>query len=374
MTSVYLKIGDELKELTERPYEAESILQQLIAEHPGLIAGSAEASDSTGKLVLVEREAGVEDALDGNARWSLDHLLLDPTGVPTLVEVKRSSDTRIRREVVGQMLDYAANISSFWGVERIRETFEQAYADPETTLAESLGVHDAEMFWERVASNVQSAKLRLVFVADRIPSELRRIVEFLNEQMTRSDVLAIEVKQFGSDDSEETMLVPTVIGLTEAAREVKSASGAKRRQWTEAEFIEGWEGVDDKALGQRVLGLYRRALELNPSVSWGRAAWPSVSLWFGSGTGTPVSVGIYADSIAINFDFAIDAGRSLEETQRMADLARNLVGVVPYLQGLEDQKLRAHRGMKWGDVLATESQVDGFIEFFRTASRPGQGN
>ena len=28
---------------------------------------------------------------------------------PTLVEVKRSSDTRIRREVVGQMLDYAAN-------------------------------------------------------------------------------------------------------------------------------------------------------------------------------------------------------------------------------------------------------------------------
>jgi hypothetical protein len=31
------------------------------------------------------------------------------TPVPTLLEVKRSSDTRIRREVVGQMLDYAAN-------------------------------------------------------------------------------------------------------------------------------------------------------------------------------------------------------------------------------------------------------------------------
>ena len=29
--------------------------------------------------------------------------------MPTLVEVKRSSDTRIRREVVGQMLHYAAN-------------------------------------------------------------------------------------------------------------------------------------------------------------------------------------------------------------------------------------------------------------------------
>jgi hypothetical protein len=29
------------------------------------------------------------------------------------LEVKRSSDTRIRREVVGQMLDYAANGASF---------------------------------------------------------------------------------------------------------------------------------------------------------------------------------------------------------------------------------------------------------------------
>jgi hypothetical protein len=31
---------------------------------------------------------------------------LDQDAVPTLVEVKRSSDTRIRREVMGQMSDY----------------------------------------------------------------------------------------------------------------------------------------------------------------------------------------------------------------------------------------------------------------------------
>jgi hypothetical protein len=34
---------------------------------------------------------------------------VDEAGVPTLVEVKRSSDTRARREVVARMLDYAAN-------------------------------------------------------------------------------------------------------------------------------------------------------------------------------------------------------------------------------------------------------------------------
>jgi len=29
--------------------------------------------------------------------WALDHLLLDQDAIPTLVEVKRSSDTRIRK-------------------------------------------------------------------------------------------------------------------------------------------------------------------------------------------------------------------------------------------------------------------------------------
>jgi hypothetical protein len=36
----------------------------------------------------------------------------------------------------------------------------------------------------------------MLFVADRIPAELRRIVEFLNEQMDPAEVLALELRQF----------------------------------------------------------------------------------------------------------------------------------------------------------------------------------
>jgi hypothetical protein len=60
------------------------------------------------RFLLVRREAPVPDRENGGIRWSIDHLFLDQDAIPTLVEVKRSSDTRIRREVVGQMLDYAA--------------------------------------------------------------------------------------------------------------------------------------------------------------------------------------------------------------------------------------------------------------------------
>lgn len=53
---------------------------------------------------------------NGGAIWSIDYLFLDQNGIPTLVEVKRSTDTRIRREVVGQMLDYASSGSLFWKI------------------------------------------------------------------------------------------------------------------------------------------------------------------------------------------------------------------------------------------------------------------
>src|SRR3954447_8360768 len=54
-----------------------------------------------------------------------EQLFVDQDGIPTLVEVKRSSDTRLRREVVGQLLDYAANAVLYWPVEKIRAQFEQ---------------------------------------------------------------------------------------------------------------------------------------------------------------------------------------------------------------------------------------------------------
>src|SRR5882762_7448372 len=73
-----------------------------------------------------KRPVPAEDG--GGARWSVDHLFVDQNGVPTLVEVKRQTDTRLRREVVGQMLDYAANAVVYWPVEQLRAEFEQSCA------------------------------------------------------------------------------------------------------------------------------------------------------------------------------------------------------------------------------------------------------
>jgi hypothetical protein len=90
-------------------FTSEDDFQELLARFPALLAGDQMDSAYPRRFILVDREQPIACELGGAGRWSLDHLFLDQDGVPTLVEVKRGTDTRIRREVVDQMLDYAAN-------------------------------------------------------------------------------------------------------------------------------------------------------------------------------------------------------------------------------------------------------------------------
>src|SRR4051794_8902230 len=111
--------------MLEQPYGLEAHLQSLIERHPNLLAGDQVNTEVPRRWLLLSREAGLASEQDGPARWSVDHLLLDQDAVPTIVEVKRSSDSRIRREVVGQMLDYAANAVTYWNLDSLRERFEE---------------------------------------------------------------------------------------------------------------------------------------------------------------------------------------------------------------------------------------------------------
>jgi hypothetical protein len=231
----------DLNELKEHPYDSEGLLQELLAKYPNLLAGDQMDAEDPKRWLLVSREMGVPGEGEGGDRWSLDHLFLDQDAIPTLVEVKRSSDTRIRREVVGQMLDYAANAIEYWPVETIRARFEKTCElqriDPATVLAAFLGEGgDGEEFWQAVKTNLQAGRGRLVFVADEIPQELRRVVEFLNGQMDPAEVLAVEIKQYAGEAKLKT-LVPRLIGQTAAAGQRKVGTPSKPEKIDEETFL-----------------------------------------------------------------------------------------------------------------------------------------
>jgi len=226
--------------MEEASYDSENLLQELLAKHPDLLAGEQINSEEPRRWLLITREMSVPDKQDGSARWSLDHLFLDQDAVPTLVEVKRSSDTRIRREVIGQMLDYAANAVAYWPVEQIKAKFESRCEknddDPDEVLVTFLREdHETDEYWVQVKTNLQAGRIRMVFLADSIPSELRHAVEFLNDQMDPAEVLAIELKQFVGEGMKT--LVPRVLGQTERAKQKKATGRSKRENVTESEYM-----------------------------------------------------------------------------------------------------------------------------------------
>ena len=287
MPGIYLRKGTTFIPMRETPYKAEELLQKLVADHPEMLAG--DDAEGSQRWLLIERETSVAEEGDSAGRWSLDHLFVDPDGIPTLVEVKRREDPRARRYVVAQMLDYAANGVASWSAEHMRERFEARCArhdlDPEEEMRAAFGDGSADDFWGRVHTNLAARRLRLVFVADAIPRELRRIIEFLNEQMGETEVLGVEVKQYIDDAGTQQTIVPRVLGQTQAAVQVKG--NRQRRRWDTAsvlEEIERGHGAPLRALTERLLAWgQQRGLE----PSYGRGArYGSVSL----GTDAPFTI------------------------------------------------------------------------------------
>lgn len=265
-------------------FASEDDFQRLLAEFPELLIGDQIDAEVPRRFILVSREQPVASEEGGSNRWSLDHLFLDQEGIPTLVEVKRGTDTRIRREVVGQMLDYAANAIVYWPIEDLRARFEARCEwenrDPESVLAGFVGDDTGgEQFWARVRTNLQAGRIRMLFVADRIPTELRRVVEFLNGQMQPAEVLAIELRQYEGQGLRT--LVPVLIGQTqEAAQKKRSGSAAAReaRQWDEASVLAGIgerSGPEIMQAARRIADWAREnadRVQFNTNPMWGTLA------------------------------------------------------------------------------------------------------
>lgn len=256
---IYRLDGDdnEPESLTECLFDREDELQELIAAHPKLIDGEQMRPGDPLRWILVKREMGIADVPEAANRWSIDHLLIDQEGVPTLVEVKRSSDTRTRRAVVGQMLDYAAHASETWSGGAIREAFERGERglgrDPNERLVELLELKDeldVDQYWAQVATNLDAQRIRLLFVADGIPDELARIVAFLNRHMAEIEVLAIELKQFGGESSR--MLVPRVIGRLDGHLRRRRS---RKTKLTQDEFLAKFEDASVRQLTEKLLAV-----------------------------------------------------------------------------------------------------------------------
>ena len=244
---IYTVDDGEMKPLAPRSFELEKDLQDLIAAHPQLLAWEQMQLGKTVRWILVKREMGIAKDAGAGDWWAVDHLFIDQDAVPTLVEVKRGNNPQVRREVVGQMLEYAAHASQTWTVDHLREAFERSPdSDSDLELRKLLELEDAgpelfeeetEKFWERVGERLEARHLRLLFVADDVPEELTRIVEFLNAvTLPHVEILAVEIKKYEGESGLQT-LVPRAVGRTAKRIGTRKAHGGEKTKTIIWQFL-----------------------------------------------------------------------------------------------------------------------------------------
>ena len=209
-------------------------------------------SDDPPHFVLLRREMPV-------GGWSLDHLYVDQRGVLTLVETKLFQNPESRREVIGQIIEYAANASESWsgGMARQKATEFWSNQNPPRELDELLQEEfggetefENDEFWRKVEENLGNNRIRLIIATDELRPEVRRMIEYLNKWIQNSEILGLELKCYGGE-SESLVLVPLLIGQTQSIID-KKVIGSKKLRWTIRELKSAYSEISNNTLRIRL--------------------------------------------------------------------------------------------------------------------------
>lgn len=186
-------------------------LLELLRESPALVLGE-EASLPPAVATEFPTPAG-----------RIDLVAIDPQGQMTLCECKLARNPAIRREVVGQLLEYAGALKGL-APRRFREKFEER---AQTTIAQSLRTWESEVelsereLFDAVEETLDTGQFRLLIVVDELGEHLKETLLYLNEQVS-SAVLILELA-YAKDDGLE-FLLPTLHGQEAVSRSAPARS------------------------------------------------------------------------------------------------------------------------------------------------------
>ena len=246
-------------------YEAEHELQFIIQHNPDLLL-RAQDMDNDNHLHLVKRELPLPGVYIGDTTLSLDHFMVDNNAVPVLVEVKKVSNPQSRREVVGQMLDYAARLSHYDSME-LRDLYMN------NNEGEDAPTENSYEFWKKVSTNIRLGHFRLVFAADEIPNTLRVLIELLDRSMPEIDVYGVEIARH-SIDGKDYLSTQFIQNSTKALS--ASETESTNVKWSDANMEEYLAG----AYGEWAFPFYKtfreKAKSLGFSCKYGSATYINV--------------------------------------------------------------------------------------------------
>jgi hypothetical protein len=206
-------------------FQGEKALQKLLAEEPSLISID-EIREGSGELLIAIREFPL-------AIGPIDILGFSAKGDIAIIECKLASNSEIKRQVIGQVFEYGANL---WEMDY--ENLDSVIKSRNgKTLVESFREitdpnWDEEVFRNNIESSLQNGDFILVIVVDEISDALTRIIRFINEAGKPAfSFAALEMQHFQHSTTE--MLVPHIIGVNKTTEKPR----VERRKWDEDSFF-----------------------------------------------------------------------------------------------------------------------------------------
>lgn len=152
----------------------EDYIQALVHEHPSILP-IAEIDPIFKGAVAVCRELETPAG-------PIDNFLVTPSGLPVLVECKLWRNAEARREVVGQILDYAKELARFTVSDLQREVAKRLGGGPSALLdivrAADPAVDEVE-FNDNLTANLRRGRFLLLLVGDGIRERVEAIAEYL---------------------------------------------------------------------------------------------------------------------------------------------------------------------------------------------------
>jgi hypothetical protein len=220
--SVNLDSGIRRLDLDPSTEEA-AHLHRLIEANPELIPGDEIAPENPPQWLVIKSEMPIADPEDGQDRWSLDLLLADQRAWPALVECKLVRNAEIRREIIGQAIEYAANAQHYWDAEQLKKYALDRCGGKEQQLHEQLQAigwtESVDEYFHTLVKNLHDGHFRLIFAVDNAPYRLRSTVEFLNRELETIEAVVVEVRRYKVGT--ELVVSSGVLGYTEQIRHAK---------------------------------------------------------------------------------------------------------------------------------------------------------
>lgn len=156
----------------------------------------------------------------------IDNLFISRNGHLILVETKLWDNPEAKREVVAQVIDYAASFSK-WTYEKldtVTKAYTRKYEGAESGLAEwvekRLGLvnGDPSLFKETVTKNLRLGRFLAIVVSDKIRTPVIEMIDYVNNYPGLAVNFAlIELQGFwtGKDANWPVLLVPRIVSRTE---------------------------------------------------------------------------------------------------------------------------------------------------------------